>query len=48
MECVRLDQHTLEIQFAEQLPQHRSLVFFAGGVAGLTHGHSQRALCNKR
>ena len=36
MECVRLDQHTLEMQLTEELPQHRSRVVFAGGVAGLT------------
>ena len=26
MECIRLDEHALEIQFAEQLPQHRPCV----------------------
>jgi hypothetical protein len=36
MECVSLDQHAIEIQLAEQLPQHRPFVVFAGGVAGLT------------
>ena len=35
MERVRLDQHALQIQFAEQLPQHCPLVVLAGGVAGL-------------
>ena len=35
MERVRLDQHALEIQLTEQLPQHRPLVVIAGGVAGL-------------
>jgi hypothetical protein len=31
MERVRLDENTLEIQLAEQLPQHRPLVVFAQG-----------------
>ena len=35
MDCVCLDQHAFEIQLAEQLPQHRPLVVFAGGVADL-------------
>jgi len=35
MERVRLDEHAAQIQLAEQLPQHRPLVVFAGGVAGL-------------
>jgi hypothetical protein len=35
MERVCLDQHALEIQLAEQLPQHRPLVVAAGGVASL-------------
>jgi hypothetical protein len=42
MECVSLDQHAIEIQLAEQLPQHRPFVVFAGGVAGLTDRHAQR------
>ena len=41
MECVRLDQHTLEIQFAKQLPQNRPLMVFAGGVAGLADRHTK-------
>ena len=41
MERIRLDQHTLEIQLAEQLPQHRPLVVFAGGVAGLADRHTE-------
>ncbi len=41
MERVRLDQHALEIQLAEQLPEHRPLVVFAGGVAGLADRHTQ-------
>ena len=53
MERIRLDQHTLEIQLAEQLPQHRPLVVFAGGVAGLADRHAQggriqRDLSNER
>jgi len=39
MERIRLDQHALQIQFAKQLPQHRSLMVFAGGVAGLADRH---------
>jgi hypothetical protein len=35
MERVGLDQNSVEIQLAEQLPQHRPLVVIAGGVAGL-------------
>jgi hypothetical protein len=31
----RLDQHSVQIQLAEQLPQHRPCMVFAGGVAGL-------------
>ena len=35
VERVSLDENTLKIQLAEQLPQHCPLVGFAGGVAGL-------------
>ena len=38
MESVRLDESALQIQLAEQLPQHRALVVIAGGVAGLADG----------
>ena len=53
MERVRLDENTLQIQLTEQLPQHRPLVVFAGGVAGLADGHTegsriQRDLGNER
>ena len=41
MKRVRLDQNALQIQFAKQLPQHRPLMVFAGGVAGLTDRHAQ-------
>ena len=34
MERVRLDEHATKIQLAEQLPQHRPLVVFAGGAPG--------------
>ncbi len=52
MERVRLDEHALEIQLAEELPQHRPLVVFAGGVAGLADcytegGRIQRDLGNE-
>ncbi|MEA5415563.1 hypothetical protein [Synechococcus sp. BA-132 BA5] len=42
MESVRLDENALQIQLAEQLPQHRPLMVIAGGVAGLADGHPQR------
>jgi hypothetical protein len=35
VERVSLDENTFKIQLAEQLPEHRPLVVFAGGVAGL-------------
>jgi hypothetical protein len=41
MERIRLDQLTLEIWLAEQLPQHRPLVVFAHGIAGLTDRHAK-------
>lgn len=41
MKRIRLDQHALEIQLAEQLPQHRPLVVVAGGVASLADGHAK-------
>lgn len=41
MERIRLDQHTLKIELAEQLAQHRPLVAFAGGVASLADRHAQ-------
>ncbi len=41
MERVRLDQHAAQIQLAEQLPQHRPLVIFASGVAGLADRHTE-------
>ncbi len=41
MESVCLDQHALEIQLAEQLPQHRPLVVVVGGVASLADRQAQ-------
>lgn len=41
MERICLDQHTLKIELAEQLAQHRPLVVFAGGVASLADRHAQ-------
>jgi hypothetical protein len=35
MQGIRLDQNALEIQLSEELFEHRPLVVFAGGVAGL-------------
>jgi hypothetical protein len=34
VEGIRLDQHSLEIQLPEQLPEHGPLVVRASGVAG--------------
>jgi hypothetical protein len=42
MERIRLDEHALKIQLAEELPQLRPLVVFAGGVAGLADRHTER------
>ena len=36
-----LDQHLVQIQLTEKLPQHRPHVVFAGGVAGLADRHAQ-------
>jgi hypothetical protein len=41
MERIRLDDHALKIQLADELPQHRPLVVFASGVAGLADRHPQ-------
>jgi hypothetical protein len=38
---IRLDQHALKIQLAEQLLEHGPLVVLAGGVAGLADRHAQ-------
>ncbi len=53
MECVRLDEHAIEIQLAKQLAHHRPLVIFATGVTGLADrqaegGRIQRDLSNER
>ncbi len=49
MERIRLDQHALEIQLTEELLEHRPLMVFAGGVAGLTDCHAQSSpLCQER
>jgi hypothetical protein len=53
MKRIRLDEHTLEIQFAEVLAQHRPLMVAGGGVAGLADRHTegcriQRNLGNER
>ncbi|WP_254995253.1 hypothetical protein [Cyanobium sp. Aljojuca 7D2] len=42
MQRVRLDEYTLEIQLAEQLPPHCLLVVAGGGVAGLADCHARR------
>jgi hypothetical protein len=41
MQGIRLDQYAAQIQFAEQLPEHRPLVVLAGGIAGLTDRHTK-------
>ena len=41
MERIRLDEHTLEIELPKQLLEHRTLVVFASGVAGLSDRHAQ-------
>jgi hypothetical protein len=41
MQGIRLDQNTLKIQLAKELPQHRSFVVIPGGVAGLADRHAQ-------
>ena len=53
MEGIRLDQHTLKVELTEQLFEHRPLMVFAGGVAGLADRHTeggrlQRDLSNER
>ena len=53
MERVRLDQHALQIQLAEQLPQHCPLMVFASGIASLADrqpqgSRVQRHLGNER
>jgi hypothetical protein len=35
VERIRLDQHTVKIELAKQLFEHRPLMVFAGGVASL-------------
>lgn len=37
----RLDQHALEIKLAEKLADHRALVVFTGGIAGLLDRQAQ-------
>jgi hypothetical protein len=41
VECIRLDEHTLEIQLAKQLLEHSTFVILACGVAGLSDRHTQ-------
>jgi hypothetical protein len=40
-QCIRLDQHALQIELPKALPQHRPLVGLTGGVAGLADRHDQ-------
>ena len=35
MQGIRLNEYAAQIQLAEQLPEHRPLVVFAGGVTSL-------------
>jgi hypothetical protein len=41
VERAGLEQHTVQIKLAEQLPEHRPLVVLIGGIAGLADSHSQ-------
>ena len=36
VECIRLDQHAVQVELADELTQHRPLMVLAGGLAGLT------------
>lgn len=38
---IRLDQHPLQVELAQQLFQHRPLVVLTGGVAGMGDRHTQ-------
>jgi hypothetical protein len=40
MQGICLDQHALQIQLPKQLPEHRPLVIFSGGIAGLADRHA--------
>ena len=41
MQAIRLDQDSIKIQLAEELPENCSFVVVASGVAGLTDSHAQ-------
>jgi len=41
VERIRLDQHTVKNELAEQLFEHRPLMVFAGGVASLADRRTQ-------
>lgn len=41
MQGIRLNEYALEIRLAEQLPEHRPLVVYAGGITSLADGHTQ-------
>jgi hypothetical protein len=41
VQCIRLDQHALKIQFPEKLLEHSPFMVFACGVAGLSDRHAQ-------
>ncbi len=41
MQGIRLDQHTLQIQLAEELLEHSPLMVFARGIAGLSDRHAK-------
>jgi hypothetical protein len=42
MERDSLDENTLEIQLTEELPWHRPLMVFAGGIAGMADRQTER------
>ena len=41
MQRIRLNQHPLKIQLAQELSEYRPLVVLAGVIAGLADGHAQ-------
>ncbi len=42
MQRIRLDEQALQIRFAKQLFEHRPLIGFSGGIAGLADRQTQR------
>ena len=48
MQGLRLDQHALQIQLAEQLPEHRLPVVLAGGISCLVGPQPQGGRIERR